>query len=76
MEKSLIFVEKYTKIIENKISGNLKNQCYQRSKNLIMNDLEEQLKKLFPDHEVSNEPELVDETPHELFVQAAPIICK
>lgn len=41
-----------------------------------MNDLEEQLKKLFPNHEVSNEPELVDETPHELFVQAAPILCK
>ena len=31
-------------------------------------DLQEQLKKLFPNHEVSNEPELVDETPHELFV--------
>jgi translation initiation factor 1 len=41
-----------------------------------MNDLEEQLKKLFPNHEVSNEPELVNETPHELFVQATPILCK
>ena len=39
-------------------------------------DLQEQLKKLFPDHKVSNEPEFVDETPHELFVQAAPILCK
>jgi translation initiation factor 1 len=76
LEKSLIFVEKYTKIIKNKISGNLKNQRYPRSKKLIMNDLEEQLKKLFPDHEVSNEPEFVDETPHELFVQTAPILCK
>ena len=39
-------------------------------------DLQEQLKKLFPNHEVSNEPEIVDETPHELFVQSAPILCK
>jgi translation initiation factor 1 len=39
-------------------------------------DLQEQLKKLFPNHEVSNEPEAIEETPHELFVQAAPMICK
>ena len=39
-------------------------------------DLSEQLKKLFPNHEVSNEPEAVDETPHELFVQKEPMICK
>jgi translation initiation factor 1 len=39
-------------------------------------DLQEQLKKLFPNHEVSNESEIVDETPHKLFVQSAPILCK
>jgi translation initiation factor 1 len=32
-------------------------------------DLQEQLKKLFPDHEVSNEPEEIVEKNHELFVQ-------
>ena len=39
-------------------------------------DLQEQLKKLFPDHEVSNEPEEVEESEHELFVQKEPMICK
>lgn len=39
-------------------------------------DLSEQLKKLFPDHEVSNEPEAIEEMPHELFVQKEPMICK
>ena len=39
-------------------------------------DLSEQLKKLFPNHEVSNEPETIEETPHELFVQKEPMICK
>lgn len=39
-------------------------------------DLQEQLKKLFPDHEPSNEPEAVAEENHELFIQAAPMICK
>jgi translation initiation factor 1 len=39
-------------------------------------DLQEQLKKLFPDHEVSNEPEKIEETEHELFVQKEPMICK
>jgi translation initiation factor 1 len=39
-------------------------------------DLQEQLKKLFPDHEVSNEPEELVEKEHELFVQKEPIICK
>lgn len=38
--------------------------------------LEDQLKKLFPDHQVSNEPEMVEETKHELFVQKEPMICK
>ena len=36
---------------------------------LLKMDLSEQLKKLFPDHEVSNEPEAIEDTPHELFVQ-------
>ena len=39
-------------------------------------DLNEQLKKLFPDHQVSTEPEEVEEIDHELYVQAAPMICK
>lgn len=39
-------------------------------------DLQDQLKKLFPNHEVSNEPLKVEETPHELFVQSEPMICK
>ncbi len=39
-------------------------------------DLQEQLKKLFPDHEVSNEPEEIEEKEHELFVQNEPMICK
>ena len=30
--------------------------------NLLKMDLSEQLKKLFPDHEVSNEPEIIKET--------------
>lgn len=39
-------------------------------------DLQEQLKKLFPDHEPSNEPETVEEKDHELFIQKEPMICK
>ena len=39
-------------------------------------DLQEQLKKLFPDHEPSNEPEETVAKNHELFIQAAPMICK
>ncbi|CAM3533604.1 translation initiation factor [Flavobacterium gelidilacus] len=39
-------------------------------------NLEDQLKKLFPDHEFSNEPETVEEKEHELFVQKEPMICK
>jgi translation initiation factor 1 len=39
-------------------------------------DLSEQLKKLFPDHEVSNEPEAIVENIHKLFIQKEPIICK
>jgi len=39
-------------------------------------DLNEQLKKLFPDHQVSNEPEDIKELEHELYVQKEPVICK
>lgn len=39
-------------------------------------DLQEQLKKLFPDHEPSNEPEEVVDQNHELFIQKEPMICK
>ena len=39
-------------------------------------DLKDQLKNLFPDHEVSNEPEAAEEKAHELFVQKEPMICK
>jgi translation initiation factor 1 len=39
-------------------------------------DLQEQLKKLFPDHQVSNEPEETNEVEHELYVQKEPMICK
>ena len=39
-------------------------------------DLSEQLKNLFPDHQPSTEPEVVDDSEHELFVQKEPMICK
>lgn len=39
-------------------------------------DLQDQLKKLFPEHQPSNEPEEVEEKVHELFVQKEPMICK
>lgn len=39
-------------------------------------DLQDQLKKLFPNHEVSNEPEETIEENHELFIQKEPLICK
>jgi translation initiation factor 1 len=39
-------------------------------------DLQEQLKKLFPDHEISNEPEPEEEQEHQLYVQKEPMICK
>lgn len=39
-------------------------------------DLQDQLKNLFPDHKVSNEPEEQVEKNHELFVQKEPMICK
>jgi len=39
-------------------------------------DLQEQLKKLFPDHEPSQEPEEAVVENHELFIQKEPMICK
>ncbi|MFD2890631.1 translation initiation factor [Flavobacterium chuncheonense] len=39
-------------------------------------DLSEQLKKLFPDHQPIEDTEIEDTTPHELFVQKEPMICK
>ncbi|HJS01735.1 MAG TPA: translation initiation factor [Flavobacterium sp.] len=39
-------------------------------------DLQDQLKNLFPEHVPSNEPEEIDTTPHKLFVQKEPMICK
>lgn len=39
-------------------------------------DLQEQLKNLFPDHQISHEPEPVEDSEHELYVQSEPMICK
>ena len=39
-------------------------------------DLQDQLKKLFPNHEVASEPEAIEEKPHVLFIQKEPILCK
>ena len=39
-------------------------------------DLQDQLKNLFPDHQISNEPEPVEETSTELRIQKEPMICK
>ena len=39
-------------------------------------DLQEQLKNLFPDHQIANEPEAGAEYDHKLFVQSEPMICK
>jgi translation initiation factor 1 len=39
-------------------------------------DLQEQLKKLFPNHEESIDSEPIAATPHELYVQQEPMICK
>lgn len=38
-------------------------------------DLQDQLKNLFPDHELSPE-EAIEEVAHELYVQKEPMICK
>jgi translation initiation factor 1 len=39
-------------------------------------DLQDQLKKLFPEHQPSNEPEAVELQDPILFIQSAPMICK
>lgn len=39
-------------------------------------DLQEQLKKLFPNHTPSEEPEATAEIAHELYIQKEPMICK
>jgi translation initiation factor 1 len=39
-------------------------------------DLQDQLKKLFPEHQPSNEPEAVEDQDHTLFIQKEPMICK
>ena len=39
-------------------------------------DLQDQLKKLFPEHQPSNEPEAVEAQEHILFIQKEPMICK
>lgn len=39
-------------------------------------DLHDQLKNLFPDHIVTNEPEPIEEKEHELYVQKESMICK
>lgn len=39
-------------------------------------DLQEQLKKLFPEHKLSDEPEALQEQNHNLFIQKEPMICK
>jgi translation initiation factor 1 len=38
-------------------------------------DLQDQLKKLFPDHEALPEEKVIEEA-HELYVQKEPMICK
>jgi translation initiation factor 1 len=39
-------------------------------------DFKDQLKNLFPDHVPSEEAIEIETTPHELFVQKEPMICK
>lgn len=39
-------------------------------------DLQDQLKKLFPDHQVSKENIETEKIEHELYVQKEPMICK
>ena len=39
-------------------------------------DLKDQLKNLFPNHEISTEPEIIKNIVHELYIQKEPIICK
>jgi translation initiation factor 1 len=39
-------------------------------------NLEDKLKKLFPDHVASTEPDVAEEAAHELLIQKEPMICK
>ncbi len=39
-------------------------------------DLKDQLQKLFPDHQPSDEPEVTNDATHELYIQKEPMICK
>jgi translation initiation factor 1 len=39
-------------------------------------DLQDQLKKLFPEHQPSDKPEVVEQREHVLFIQKEAIICK
>lgn len=39
-------------------------------------DLQDQLKNLFPDHQISNDPEPLEETSKDLWIQKEPMICK
>lgn len=39
-------------------------------------DLQEQLRKLFPEHQMSGNPESEEEQNHELYIQKEPLICK
>ncbi len=39
-------------------------------------DLQDQLKNLFPDHQISEEQDAIEENEHELYVQSEPMICK
>ena len=39
-------------------------------------DLQDQLKKLFPEHQPSTEHEVVEALAHTLFIQKEPMICK
>lgn len=39
-------------------------------------DLQDQLKNLFPNHVPSEEPDFIESSTHELYVQKEPMICK
>lgn len=46
-----------------------------RQLKILKMDLQDQLKNLFPDHQIAPE-EKVEEVAHELYVQKEPMICK
>lgn len=39
-------------------------------------DLQEQLKKLFPNHQPSEDPKIIEKQEHQLYVQKEPMICQ